>query len=453
MGLVGTSLGQDQPEDLLRQANQLADAGNLAAARPLYARAEQDFTQLGDRKQALYAKFGRLRRDVESGSYDAYLREIDADLTTPEVGADPALRLRGLSVRASINMNLSTSEAKRDWQEIGAIAERLGEARWSNRAAGQLGILAGLEGDYATALTALLGAIKKAVEQKDVAAEIYFKTFLGNGLTANNRPDQAISFFDSAIDATKRSPDTGFQVLPVIGKVRALRALKRDEEAQKLIADALTFARAQQILGAQAELLVQSGLSWVNMKDYTAAEAALREAVQVAGKASLPRMVAQAQSGLVDLYQAKGDLAAAAKAADAAVEAVHRPEEIYSLPQHLAKQAEVRAASGQLGEAGRLYAEAASLIEGMLVNMPSSMAKSSMIAAMSRVYAGHFRLAIEQSKSYPDAFRIVERARGRGLADSLRYPITTGSLTAAGAADAVEALATSCPEANRKLRR
>jgi len=53
--------------------------------------------------------------------------------------------------------------------------------------------------------------------------------------------------------------------------------------------------------------------------------------------------------------------------------------------------------------------------------MPSSMAKSSMIAAMSRVYAGHFRLAIEQSKSYPDAFQIVERARGRGLADSLRY--------------------------------
>ncbi len=421
VGFVGNLRAQGHPEDLLRQANQLADAGNLAAARPLYARAEQAFSQLGDRKQALYAKFGRLRRDVESGSYDAYLREIDADLATPEVSADPALRLRALSVRASINMNLSTSQAKRDWQQIGAIANQLGEVRWSNRAAGQLGILAGLEGDYATALTALLGAIKKAAEQKDVAAEIYFKTFLGNGLTANNRADQAISAFDSAIDAGRRSPDTGFQVLPVIGKVRALRALKRDEEAQKMIAEALTFARAQQILGAQAELLVQSGLSWVNMKDYAAAEAALREAVQVAGKASLPRMVAQAQSGLVDLYQAKGDLEAAAKAADAAVDAVHRPEEIYSLPQHLAKKAEVRAASGQVGEAGRLYAEAASLIEGMLVNMPSSMAKSSMIAAMSRVYAGHFRLAIEQSKSYPDAFRIVERARGRGLADSLRY--------------------------------
>ena len=87
-GFVGTLLGQDQPEDLLRQANQLADAGNLAAARPLYAKAEQAYTQSGDRKQALYAKFGRLRRDVESGSYDAYLREIDADLATPEVGAD-----------------------------------------------------------------------------------------------------------------------------------------------------------------------------------------------------------------------------------------------------------------------------------------------------------------------------------------------------------------------------
>ncbi|MBS0175928.1 MAG: hypothetical protein JSR64_17960, partial [Nitrospira sp.] len=203
---VGALRAQDQPEDLLRQANRLADAGNLAAARPLYARAERAFTQSGDRKQALYAKFGRLRRDVESGSYDAYLREINADLATPEVSADPALRLRGLSVRASINMNLSTSEAKRDWQQIGAIADQLGEVRWANRAAGQLGILAGLEGDYASALTALLGAIKKAAEQKDIAAEIYFKTFLGNGLTANNRADQAISFFDSVLDAAKRTP-------------------------------------------------------------------------------------------------------------------------------------------------------------------------------------------------------------------------------------------------------
>ena len=114
--------GQVAPEELLQQANQLAEAGNWVAARPLFVQAEQAFTQMGDRRQALYAKFGRLRRDVETGSYDDYLKEINADLATPEVAADPALRLRGLAVRASIHMNLSTSEAQQDWQEIARIA-------------------------------------------------------------------------------------------------------------------------------------------------------------------------------------------------------------------------------------------------------------------------------------------------------------------------------------------
>lgn len=376
---------------------------------------------MGDRRQALYAKFGRLRRDVETGSYDDYLKEITADLASPEVAADPALRLRGLAVRASIHMNLSTNEAQQDWQEIARIAGEIGEARWSNRAAGQLGILAGMQGDYNTALNALLSAIRKAIEQKDTGAEIYFKTFFGNGLVANNRADQALTLFDSALEAGRKSPDAGFQILPLIGKIRALQALKRDAEVQKLIAEALPFVRDQQILGAQAELLVQSGLSWISTKNYASAETALREAVEVAEKAALQRMVAMAQSGLVDLYRAKGDIAAAEKAADAAVEAVYRPEEIYTLPQHLAKKAETKLAAGRVNEAERLYEEATSLIEGMLVNMPSSMAKTSMISAMSRVYAGHFRLAVEQSNSLPDAFRIVEGARGRGLADSLRY--------------------------------
>lgn len=420
--VLSTSLpGQVAPEELLQQANQLAEAGNWVAARPLYVQAERAFTQMGDRRQALYAKFGRLRRDVETGSYDDYLKEINADLATPEVAADPALRLRGLAVRASIHMNLSTSEAQQDWQEIARIAGEIGDARWSNRAAGQLGILAGMQGDYNTALNALLSAIRKAIEQKDTGAEIYFKTFFGNGLVANNRADQALALFDSALDAGRKSPDAGFQILPLIGKIRALQALKRDAQVQKLIAEALPFVRDQQILGAQAELLVQSGLSWINTKNYASAETALREAVEVAEKAALQRMVAMAQSGLVDLYRATGDMAAAEKAADAAVEAVYRPEEIYTLPQHLAKKAETKLAAGRVNEAERLYEEATSLIEGMLVNMPSSMAKTSMISAMSRVYAGHFRLAIEQSNSLSDAFRIVEGARGRGLADSLRY--------------------------------
>jgi hypothetical protein len=62
----------------------------------------------------------------------------------------------------------------------------------------------------------------------------------------------------------------------------------------------------------------------------------------------------------------------------------------------------------------------------MLVNMPSSLTRRSLIGAMSRVYTGHFRLAIEQFHDAAKGFLILEQARGRSVADSLRYGMRPG---------------------------
>ena len=61
------------------------------------------------------------------------------------------------------------------------------------------------------------------------------------------------------------------------------------------------------------------------------------------------------------------------------------------------------------------------LVEGLLVNAPSSMVKSSLIRAMSEICVGHFRLAWNQLHDVSKAFRIIESARGRALLDSIRY--------------------------------
>jgi hypothetical protein len=86
-------------------------------------------------------------------------------------------------------------------------------------------------------LTSLVSAIQKARALGDLTAEIYFRTFLGNGLVANNRPAQALPMFDEAIALGTKSPDSGYPIMPVIGKVRALRALKKSEDALRLIED------------------------------------------------------------------------------------------------------------------------------------------------------------------------------------------------------------------------
>ena len=79
----------------------------------------------GDTRHMLYARFGRLRKDLETGSYSTYLATIEANLKDPAVTSDPALRIRGLAIKATINMNLNTSAARADWEEIEAHAGRI----------------------------------------------------------------------------------------------------------------------------------------------------------------------------------------------------------------------------------------------------------------------------------------------------------------------------------------
>src|SRR4051812_47075504 len=104
----------DDAGDLLRAADRFADAGNWAAARDPYAQAEQAFRARGDKRNELYAKFGRLHRDVEVGSYLQALREVQHDLASAVVQNDSALKIRALSLKGMIDLNLNTAAAKDD---------------------------------------------------------------------------------------------------------------------------------------------------------------------------------------------------------------------------------------------------------------------------------------------------------------------------------------------------
>ena len=409
------------PHTLLSRADEFADAGNLDLARGLYAEAEQVFATQGDTRNMLYARFGRLRKDVETGSYTMHLATVESGLNEPAAKSDPALRIRGLALKGIIDLNLNTSAARHDWEAVARLASDIGDKKWANRAAGQLGIAAGLDGDYASALSRLLVAITTAQSLHDLGAEIYFKTMLGNGATVLGRAQEALSLYQMAIDSAKIHPASGYPIQPAIGKVRALTVLKRRDEARALIAEALEYSRKNDVLGAQSELLVQSGILELDSNNIQGAEAAFRAAVTIAKKAALPRMVASGYSGLIDVCKARRDWGAAEKAADAAIEGLQATEEVYDLPEYLAKKAEVEVGLGRSVRADQLYQQATEIIEGMLVNMPSSQTRTSLIGSMSRMYTGHFRLAIKQFHDTAKAFSIIERARGRSLADSLRY--------------------------------
>ena len=231
------------PATALKQADAYADAGNLEAAGDLYAQAEQGFARVGDLRNMYYARFGRLRKEMQADSYKASLERLEADLNAAAVKTDPGLRIRGLSLKGQIDMNLNTSDARRDWEQLEHLAAQIGDAKWANRASGELGLVAGVEGDYATALPVLLKAIHTAQALRDLSGEIYFKTFLGNGIVTVDHAEDALSVFQSAIESARNNPLSGYPILPVIGKVRALVALNRRDEARALVAEALPYAR------------------------------------------------------------------------------------------------------------------------------------------------------------------------------------------------------------------
>lgn len=415
------------PDNLLSRADHLAELGNSVKARPLYAQAEKEFHARGDTRNELYAKFGRLRRDVERGSYSTVAEEVQADLQNPVVQNDPALKIRALSLKGVIDLNLNTAAAQDDYSQMQAFAKAIGDRKWENRASGELGIIAGVNGDIRTAATALLRAISTAAALNDVSAQISFTTWLANGMTAQGMADGAMPFLDRALSLATKDPDAGFPVQLYIAKIRALVTLGSANRsdgfnaAKSLLETALEYSRENGILGAQSELLNQAGLLAMNAHDLTEAERYFRRTVDAAERADLPRMEAEGFLHLSDVYQERKELAHAVSAVDSAIEQVRQVQEDFDLPVYLARKADLEADRGNLRQADVLYDQASDMVEAMLINAPTSRHKISMIAALSDIYVGHFRLAVSQLHDTAKAFRIIEAARARALADSIRY--------------------------------
>lgn len=426
VGLAGFALPSEDGVPLLRDADRYADAANWTSARDLYARAERAFHQSGDTRNELYAKFGRLHRDVEAGSYSSALREVESDLMNPIVERDPALKIRALSLKGTIDLNLNTTAAAADFTEIAQIAKSIGDQKWQNRAAGELGIIAGANGDIGRAGLALLAAINRAAELHDLEAQLTFSIWLANGMTVNKMADRALRVLDKATEAASQNPASGIPIQLQIARIRALMDLpvgpQRDagmEQAQRLIETSLAAARKTNTLGAEAELLNEAGILAQHKPDLAAASRDFTEAAAAADRADLPRMRAAALYSLCEVYRSQRKWAEANAAIDAAIAQQLRAQEPIDFPLYLGAKAEVEVGLRRFQIANDLYTRATALAESLLITAPSSQVKSAMVDTMAGIYLGHFRLALLMHNP-ARAFEIIEAARGRALADSMR---------------------------------
>ena len=162
-----------------------------------------------------------------------------------------------LIIKGETDEDLDPSLSQRSWTEALALAQKLGEAGWANRARGELGLVAFLQGDTNTAIVNLGQAIKVAETSGDTSSLVRWLTLFGHGYVELGRPEQAFDFYERALKVARTVPELQMPFMTLVGKADALVKVGRVSEAEELVTTTLAEAAKEGSLGYQAELTLR----------------------------------------------------------------------------------------------------------------------------------------------------------------------------------------------------
>src|SRR5439155_26220697 len=140
----------------------------------------EDFMRTGGKRNGLYAEVSRLRGQLPTLPVPEVSERLADYLDDPIVQSDERLRLRVLIIKGETDEDLDPSLSQRSWTEALALAQRLNESARANRARGELGLVAFLQGDTNTAIVNLGQAIKRADANGDTSSRVRWLTLSGN---------------------------------------------------------------------------------------------------------------------------------------------------------------------------------------------------------------------------------------------------------------------------------
>ena len=414
-----TTPQESSPQQILVEADHFAWLYNWPKAEPLYQKAEKLFIQAGDQRGAMAARLGVIRSQVDSGSVPDLSAELASDLRTPLVRSDQNLMLRCLLTKAAVDQERNEASAEELWKEVLELATNLGEKRWVARARAELGIIAFLDGDVTKSTTMIKSGLTSMLLHGDLAGEVMYGSVVGNGLVEMGEPREGLGYCEILLGIAASAKDMGFPFPAYLGKARALVALHREEEARKLLEETLARTKALNARLEQVDVLIALGKQAWAAKQPQAAIGHFENAAELSRAGNFRHALAWSLYELGKAQQETGQLDRAETTMQSALETMREVEDRYHLPLHLGLLAEIKAEQGQWRDAQELFSNAADVVDGLLVNAPSAQAESYLISTLSDVYSGSFELAAKLNET-DFAYRMIERARGRSIADILR---------------------------------
>lgn len=334
-----------------------------------------------------------------------------------------------LIVKGDIDQEIDTRAARRDWEQVGALAQNLGDKRWRNRALAQIGIAAFYDRDLETASKNIATAASVATKIHDVGAQIRFTTVLGMGLVQAKMYERALPYFDDALEIAKKTPDSGYPFFTYEAQLEALVGLKRYNDAQQLADEMLKQISAKYRTGPQAQFLPFAAKIALARGDVQTSVEELEQSIAICKAAGYQQIQADPEAMLAEIFRKQGNLARAEYFATQAAGDAQASGNKWSIPARLQSLAELQVAQGKYVEADRTYDKASAFVDSGLANSSSILEKTSLIKASGSLYPEHFALLVSRLNNPAKAYAIVEDVRGRVAADLLM----SGSLHSASA--------------------
>jgi len=415
------------PSSLLAEADGFYSLFNWPAAHPQYARTEENFEQLGDRRNAAYARIGRLGAEFGTRSYEEIAKDLERELQTPVVDGDPRLKLWGFAAKGYTDIEINAPTAKQDWEQVLTLARELSDKKWTNRAQGELGIITFLEGDWKQGAWLVGKAFFETSSAGDIGSEIRYLQFIGAGLNEVNRQSEALYVFDRAIELARETPGVGFPYMAYEVKAQALTTLGRGAQARALLEETLAQGRAAHRLDTEAQVQTQLGEVELKLGDQIKGVRDLEAGGMLAQRYGFHRITAEAMFDLYGAYRQADDLSRAEQCVKDGLAASAQIGDRYYLPRDLNALAELEVLQGRAKEAEASYRRAEAIVEGMLSRAPGRYAEASLLSAVAEIYPGHFRVAAALGDT-EEAYRVLERIRGRSTVDMLLRRPTGGSV-------------------------
>ena len=404
----------------MERADKMSWLNSWIAAAPLYHQAELQFIQEHKLSKALYALVSQMPAQSESSTtIPSQIALLQHDLILPDA-RDPETRLRILTILGMLEVNYDSGMARQTWAEVESLAIRQRHFLLASRAIGEQGIAAFLLGDIGTAKKDVVKAWTIA-KVADPAAQIRYASMYGVGLVELHKYKEALGPLNEAIKVAAKTRGAAYPTIAITAKIEALSGIGENKQALALAADEMQKVSAYHLAGHLYELYQTRADVYDRMGDWNQAISDLKQSAVYAKQLSYWRGLTQVDGLLAQAYLHQADLQSALTAINEAIDGNRNiPDELYFVPKNLAIKAEIMERLGNVKASNDLYEKSADLLDALLSKIPTPMVERQLLNDLSMVYAGYFVSLTDQGRM-TDAFRAIERARGRVEVQALAH--------------------------------